>query len=73
MRAAEVNVLTYAPEADMAARTQRRWMADVTTDSTHPPERLFTKKRFDHRKSARIEEGLSQRTCVRYEDADLLY
>src|SRR5215472_15514123 len=24
-------------------RTQRRWVADVTTDSTHPPEGLFTK------------------------------
>ena len=27
----------------MAARTQRRWVATVATDSTHPPEGLFTK------------------------------
>jgi tRNA(adenine34) deaminase len=27
----------------MAARTQRQWVANVATDSTHPPEGLFTK------------------------------
>jgi len=27
----------------MAARTQYRWVANVTTDSTHPPPGLFTK------------------------------
>jgi tRNA(adenine34) deaminase len=28
---------------DMPARSKRRWVARVKTDSTHPPEGLFTK------------------------------
>src|SRR5438552_14360294 len=27
-----------------AKRFKKRWVAKVTTDSTHPPRRLFTKK-----------------------------
>ena len=27
-----------------AKRSKKRWIAKVTTDSTHPPRKLFTKK-----------------------------
>lgn len=30
-------------ESLMAAKKQKRWVAKVTTDSTHPPKGLFTK------------------------------
>lgn len=48
----------------MARTNKKRWVAKVTTDSTHPPEKLFTQK------AAMIARSLASKKCLR-KDLDL--
>ncbi len=57
----------------MPAKKTNRWVKTVTTDSTHPPEGLFTKSAATIAKTLATKKVSPKVTSVGDADADLLH
>ncbi len=54
-------------------KNPRRWVAKVKTESTFPPDGLFSKKRSNYRPNTCVEEGFAEGSCLWNANADLLH
>ena len=69
--ASEVEMPAKRTSTNNKTSTNKRWVAKVKTDSTHPPEGLFTNSASMIARS--VEAGLTEGRCFRNENADLLH
>jgi len=61
------------PAGKKGSGKKKRWVAKVTTDSTHPPKGLFTKSAPIIARDLGVREGIPQRGGIGDANADVFH